>query len=366
LDIKLKKFRWKSIKLELVMALFASAGLTGIMVLTLCLLLILGSSNHSFAVFFFKHLFAFILAFFVLIIALIITFFLLLVKKKVNYLVEITSNLEIISNGTLDIHIPVTSYDELGRMADTVNHMAFQLKQSMEEERRLEKTKSDLITNMSHDLRTPLTSVLGYLDLIRNYETQEETLKKYAEIAHLKCLDLKSLMDELFEYTKFSNGDFILCKKRISLKELIEQVLIEFIPVFEEQGMEYRKFFCEEKVFIQADPVLFTRVFENLISNALKYGNSGKLVEVELRREEKIIKVRVISYGDPIPEADLPYIFEKFYKIDKARTSEIGNASSGLGLAIVKRIMELHNGTVTASSSKQNTVFELKLPLDEE
>ncbi len=362
--IKLKRIKINSVKLELVLALFISATLTGIIILFLCYLLILGSANHDFAVFFFKHLFAFVFSFLILSVVLIITFFLLIIKKNVEYLEAITDNLRKISKGNLDINIPVKSQDELGIMAQTVNEMAVQLKNAIEEERRLEKTKSDLITNISHDLRTPLTSILGYLELINSTELkEEELLKKYSGIARNQGMDLKIRIDELFDYTKLSDKDFNIQKTKISLKELIEQILIGFIPAFEDADMEYQMFFCEEKIFINADAFLLTRVFDNLVSNALKYGNSGKQVDIKLQKESKVAVVQVISYGNQIPKEELPYIFEKFYKIDKSRTSLSENTSSGLGLAIVKRIVEIHEGSILAESSINETIFEVKLPL---
>ena len=338
--------------------------MAGVCILFLCIALIIASANMQFAVFFYKHIITFSLTFFITFTILTIIFFILLVGNKIKYLEEITKTLEIISNGNLDINIPVKTSDELGRMAETVNDMAYKLKMTMEEERRLEKTKNDLITNISHDLRTPLTSTLGYLELITNMKMEDEaSLYRYISIAYNKCKDLKILIDDLFEYSKLNNVEMIINKKRISIGELLEQVIIGFIPTLKEAEMEYRLFFNDEKLIVNADPILLTRVFNNLITNAVNYGREGKYVDVELQRENSEAVTRIISYGRTIPEVDLPYIFEKFYQVDKSR-SEI-NGSSGLGLAIVKRIVEMHNGSISVKSSDNRTVFEIRLMIHE-
>lgn len=331
----------------------------------LCIIFIIASASLEFAIFFNQHLFAFISLFFVIFVILMVVFFLVLIENKVKYLEEITKTLEIISGGNLDIHIPAKTSDELGQMAETVNNMAFKLKMAIEEEKRLKKSKNDLITNISHDLRTPLTSTLGYLDLIRKKECNEdESLHHYSNIAYIKCKELKILIDDLFEYSKLNNAGMMLCKIRISLRELLEQVIIGFIPVFIKAEMEYRLFFTDEKLMVSVDPVLMSRVFNNLINNGINYGKEGKYLDIELQKENNLAVIRFINYGKIIPECDLPYIFEKFYQVDKSRSRRDGN--SGLGLAIVKSIVDLHNASIEVNSLDKRTVFEVRLRIDEE
>lgn len=313
-----------------------------------------------FAIFFYRHLILFTLLFFIIFVILMITFFLLLIRNKVKYLEDITKTLNSISNGNLDINIPVKTSDELGIMAKTVNDMAYKLKTAIEEERRLEKTKNDLVTNISHDLRTPLTSILGYLELITNMKLDDKTsLLRYIHIAYAKCKDLKILIDDLFEYSKLNNAEILINKMKINMGELLEQVIIGFIPALNEAGMEYRLFFSDEKLIVSADPVLLTRVFNNLIANAINYGKEGNYLDVELGKEDNEAVIQIINYGKTIPDVDLPYIFQRFYQVNKSRSVESG--SSGLGLAIVKRIIEMHDGFIRASSLENRTVFEVRL-----
>lgn len=352
-----------TIRGELVKALLAGVGMSGACMLVLCLIMILASASMRFAIFFNEHVFGFIILFLFIFSVLTIIFFLALVKKSIIYLEEIVSALGSISAGNLDINIPVRTGDELGKMADTVNNMAYRLKTTLEEERRLEKTKNDLITNVSHDLRTPLTSMLGYLDLITHKtDLEPEKLRKYSNIAYEQCGELKLLIDELFDFAKLNNPGMVINKTRIDLGEFLEQVMLGFIPSLEEAGMEYRLSLPDGRLLLYADPLLLARVFDNLLSNGIKYGKEGRRLDIELKKEAEEAIVSIINYGEAIEEGDLPYVFERFYRGDKARSGK--NKGTGLGLAIVKSIVELHGGTIAVLSSEEKTVFEVRLKAD--
>jgi len=361
LAIKLK-IKVNSIRTKLILAIFESAGLASICMIFLGILFIIASSSLSFSLFFHEHFFEFVLLFFCIFVILTIVFFLHLIRNSLHYLEEITTTLQVISHGDFDVHIPVKTSDELGKMAGTVNVMAYKLKEAIEEERRLEKTKNDLITHISHDLRTPLTSTLGYLELIRNMTPdQESNLWRYISIAHGKCKDLKILIDHLFEYSKLHNSRMTINQVRVSIGELLEQVIMGFIPALKEAHMMYRLFFINEKLMVTVDPMLLTRVFNNLIDNAINYGKDGEYLDIELIKDDQEAVIRIINYGNPISDADLPYLFNQFYQADQPRLAR--NHHSGLGLAIVKRVMEIHHGTVEALSDHDKTIFEVRLKL---
>jgi len=155
---------------------------------------------------------------------LFVFFFFIYMQRMVKYIEEINREIKVISQGQLESHIPVKSDDELGELAKSINLMASQLKNSIEEERNAEKTKNELITSVSHDLRTPLTSILGYLGLISNDDYKDEiTMRYYVDIAYNKGKDLKKMIDELFEFTKLSYGGLKVDLKKINLGELLEQ-----------------------------------------------------------------------------------------------------------------------------------------------
>lgn len=289
-----------------------------------------------------------------------VVFFLILVKKNVLYLEEITGALQRISEGNLEIHIPVRTSDELGKMANTVNIMAIKLKTAIEEERETEKSKNDLITNISHDIRTPLTSILGYLDLlIRMQDKNEEKTTLYSNIAYSQCKELKVLIEDLFEFSKLNNPRIKINKTQVSAGELLEQVMLGFIPAFNEAGIEYRLNFQNKKLMVNADTVLLKRVFDNLINNAIKYGSDGKYIDVELFKENSEAVIRIINYGKFIEDIDLTHIFDRFYRVDKSSSTK--KDGTGLGLAIVKSIIDLHNGSIGASCKDDKTIFEVRL-----
>lgn len=288
-----------------------------------------------------------------------IIYFFLLSQKTIRYLEEITQSLDLIAKGNFDVEIPIKSNNELGVLAANINLMASQIKKSIEEERNAEKKKNELVTGVSHDLRTPLTSILGYLGLIVNDQYKDEiVLRYYIDIAHTKALHLKGLIDQLFEYTRVSYGGMKVEMKKVNLVELMEQLIEDFAPSMQEKNMKCQLQVSNESIFVWIDPNLMVRVFENLISNAIRYGHKGKAIDIEID-EEKDTVVKVINYGELIESQELPYLFERFYRVEKSRSKESGG--TGLGLAIAKNIVDLHNGEIKAYSSLERTVFEVRL-----
>lgn len=275
---------------------------------------------------------------------------------------EIKGALDEICEGDLDIKIPVRTTDELGVMAQTVNDMTDRLKTSIEEERAQERIKNELITNISHDLRTPLTSMIGYLELIHAAKPEDqEQIFHYSDIALRQGSDLKTLIECLFDYTKFSNGYVKLDQININLSELLEQVILGFIPIFQENEMEYRISFPNQRINIMADPILLTRVFDNLIRNAVFYGKDGKYVDIKLEQKKEYASVAVMNYGNTISPTDLPHIFERLYRVQPSGAKDGG---LGIGLAITKSIVDLHKGMIHVSSAEGTTIFEVNLPLE--
>ncbi len=291
-------------------------------------------------------------------------FFFMLSKGSIRYLEEISGTLGKIAEGNFDIQIPKRSNDELGLLAENINQMTRKLKQSIEEERNAELTKNELVTNVSHDLRTPLTSILGYLELIDSDQYKDEVeLRYYVNIAYHKSQRLKKLIDDLFEFTRVSYGGMKPKVELIDLGELMEQLAEEFVPLFREAGMEYRLSVPRERIMVMADGDLIARVFDNLITNSIRYGKEGKFIDLELTKDSKWAVARVANYGEPIPEGDLPYLFERFYRVEKSRSGETGG--TGLGLAIAKSIVDLHQGRITAYNDPGRIVFEVCLHLSQ-
>lgn len=278
-----------------------------------------------------------------------------------TYLEEINLGLAKIAKGDFDYQIPVRENHELGRIAESINAMSEQLHRSIQEERNAEKTKNDLITGVSHDLRTPLTSILGFLEIIDKDRYKDEVeLRYYMNIAYEKSLSLKKLIDDLFDYTRINNG-MPLHLRELDVTGLIEQLAEEFVPSLEQANMTIRTHVPDEPMIIKADGDQLVRAYENLISNAIKYASSGKYIDIDIEKEDGQVIVRICNYGEPIPKRDLPYIFERFYRVEQSRSKETGG--TGLGLAITKSIFDVHGGEISVESSSSQTVFETRLPI---
>lgn len=239
--------------------------------------------------------------------------------------------------------------------------MTGKLSTAIEEEREAANTKNDLITGVSHDLRTPLTSVLGFLEYIEKdrYKTEVE-LRYYVNIAYEKSLTLKKLIDDLFEYTRVTNSGLPLNIEPVDLGKLLEQLVEEFTPVLEQADMSYRIQKDEGALIINGDPNELVRLYENLFTNAVRYGKEGKLLDISVYRKDNKVIALCTNYGPPIPATDIPHLFKRFYRVDKSRSRETGG--SALGLAIAKSITELHGGTISARSSRKQTEFTTSFP----
>ncbi len=288
--------------------------------------------------------------------------FILLQRKTAKDIETIARAVEQISGGDLSTQLDVSGEGELAEIAANINGMESDIRALMEKEHESEQSKTDLITNVAHDLRTPLTSILGYLDLLKQNDTlSPEMQKKYLEIVYSKSQRLQKLIEELFGFTKLSYGKLNMNVSEVDLVKLLGQLLEESYPNFEKHELSYEFISNTESAVIEADGDLLARLFDNLISNAIKYGAEGKRVIVRLRADRDKVMVKVVNYGYVIPEKELPLIFDKFYRVEHSRSSQTGG--TGLGLAIVKNIADMHHGTVSVSSDLYGTVFTVKLPV---
>ncbi|MGO4730606.1 sensor histidine kinase [Paenibacillus sp. 2KB_22] len=291
-----------------------------------------------------------------------VLFFFLFSRKVMRVLDEITAGIQEVAKGELSHRIEVKTSDEFGVVAASINQMAEQLQVSLQEERNAVAAKNDLITGISHDLRTPLTSILGFLEYIEKDRYQDEIeMRYYVSIAYEKSLTLRKLIDDLFEYTRVSGGSLPLSLQALNLNSFLMQLAEEFAPMLEDAGMTYKIIGGQEPLWIQAAPGELVRAYENLFSNAIRYGSQGKRMEIGLALEGQEAVVRISNYGEPIPAQDLPHLFDRFYRVDKSRSRETGG--TGLGLAIAKSMIELHRGSIAAYSENGRTDFVTRFPV---
>ena len=283
-----------------------------------------------------------------------------LIDGTLRDLGEISAAMQSISEGDLNTSVEVHGDDEVAMMGENLNKMVGDLRTLMDRERESERTKNELITNVAHDLRTPLTSIIGYLELLSISDGMSPDMqKKYIDIAFAKSKRLQQLIEDLFSFTKLGGGKVALKIGRVDIVRLLNQLLEEFYPSFLAQNLSYELTSNVPAKVISADSNLLARLFDNLINNAIKYGADGKRVIVRIDAGEDVVTVRVKNFGYVIPEDEVGQIFNRFYRVDQSRTSSV--SGSGLGLAIAKNIVDMHGGTIGVTSDLNGTVFTVKL-----
>lgn len=288
-------------------------------------------------------------------------YFLILTNNMINYLREVAAGVRRMRDGDLESKIKVKGKDEISQIAYALNEMQVKLKTNQEIKQQAEQTKDELITNVAHDLRTPLTSIIGYLDLVRRDAIlTPEQQKKYIGIAYDKSKSLERLIEALFDYTRYDKQKVVIRPKKIDFCQFIMQISEEFYPSFSEKQIECKMEIPKHPIYVNVDGELMARAVGNLISNAIKYGADGKQVRMKIEKtENNKVKFSIINYGKVISEKDLEQIFDKFYRVEQSRSAKTGG--TGLGLAIAKNIVKLHDGTIQAKSDINGTIFEILL-----
>ena len=293
--------------------------------------------------------------------ALLLFSFYLGMSKFTNYLREVEGGIQMILNESDD---KIVLSDTLEPLENRLNEIKETLKEQRRSLEESEQRKNDLIVYLAHDLKTPLTSVIAYLSLLNEAKDMpEEQREKYIGISLSKAKRLGELINEFFEITRYNLQNITLDKKEFYLYVLLEQVLDSFDPVFQEKGLQCT-IEVDDRILIYGDPDRLARVFENLLRNAVSYCYPHSKIEVYGTMEGENAKIVVRNQGKTIPAHQLKNLFEKFYRLDEARSSESGGA--GLGLAIAKEIIELHNGTIQADSQDGYTSFTILLPRKKE
>ncbi|QUL54875.1 HAMP domain-containing histidine kinase [Paenibacillus tritici] len=298
--------------------------------------------------------------FLMLFIPLMLIFFFKFTKPYIRYLDEISKGIHHLANGEFQNQVQIASKDEFSAIAEDLNAAGAKLQEAVQRGDFAESSKDQLVVNLAHDLRTPLTSVLGYLDLIlKDKQLPIETIRHFATIAFTKSQRLEKLIDGLFEITRMNYGTLPMVKTHLDLSELLRQLNEELYPVFERNGLTSR-LQVNQGLSIYGDGDLLVRVLGNLLTNAARYGQEGVYVDINGRLDSGVVAVEVINYGNPIPPEEQPHIFEMYYSGDRARTHQEGG--TGLGLFIARNIVEQHEGSLSVESNELWTRFEMRLP----
>jgi two-component system OmpR family sensor kinase len=263
-------------------------------------------------------------------------------------------------------HLPETRArgkgDEIDRLTSTFRKMAEQIQDQMNKLRESDNLRRELIANVSHDLRTPLSTLQGYVEtlLLKEHTLSEDEKREYLETAIRHCKRLGNLVSELLELAKLESGQIILSYEPFNLNELVQDVVMKFQLKANEKGIRLIPCPHKDLPFVTGDIALIERVFENLMENAILYTPQGGSVEVQLLPDSDGISVQVKDTGSGIPEEELPHIFQRFYRLDKSRKAASGH--SGLGLAITKKILELHQSIIKVQSRLDSgTIFTFHL-----
>ncbi|MFM9276422.1 sensor histidine kinase [Paenibacillus jiagnxiensis] len=287
-------------------------------------------------------------------------YFYLLTRRYVAYFREISRGINQLAGGHFSHRVNIQSNDEIGDIARDINLASEKLQQAVERGDFAENSKEQLVLNLAHDLRTPLTSVIGYLDFIlQGKDLTADQMKHYMTIAYTKSQRLEKLIDELFEITRMNYGKLRINRKPLDLSELLTQLTEEMYPVFEKSKLTARLEVASQ-LMTSGDGDLLARVFENLLSNAVRYGKDGEYIDIQGCLDEDQVVIQVINYGDSIPPDEIPHVFDMFFTGDRARTHQEG--STGLGLFIAKNIVEQHDGSISVQSDLIRTEFEVRLP----
>lgn len=240
-----------------------------------------------------------------------------------------------------------------------VNDLITKYQTEIVEQKKIEQANKQLLTSLSHDVRTPLTSLLGYLDALESGIVEGKEKERYIHIARKKAYDLKKLIDTLLDWFKIDSKEMQFFIQEIDMNELLREVIIDWLPVLEKNNIQLNSNIPEEELILKIDKSSFTRIISNLMQNALRHSKCTK-ISITVQKEMDTVKLSIEDNGIGISEEKMPFIFDRLYKGDDSR----GSKGSGLGLCIVRELVKMHRGSISVKSNRgENTVFMIVLPI---
>jgi signal transduction histidine kinase len=266
----------------------------------------------------------------------------------------------LIQNGEYNVLLPNGNRGPLGELERSINSLAIQINDTLRRRKEIEQSKDDFIVNIAHDLRTPLTSIIGYLSFISEKQLASELSAKYAGVALEKSNQLETLIESLFDIAHLTMDAVQVNKEEINLQKFLLQKQDELYPQLHVANMEIRLNIPDTISKIHADGALMARVFDNLINNAIRYSQESRYIDIKAESLQGKVRISFITHANPIPVEELEKIFDKLYRLEKSRST--GTGGTGLGLPISRRIVELHGGTLTARQTDDGTAFDIILP----
>lgn len=282
---------------------------------------------------------------------------LILFKKSLKYIDEIINAMDDVYKDDNEL---ISLSGELKDVTTKMNNIKFNLREKEKLARDSEKRKNDLIVYLAHDLKTPLTSIIGYLTILKEEKDLNERFKKkYLQISYEKTLRLEDLINEFFDITRYNLQDITLEKSKVDFSLMMEQIVYEFIPLLQEKELSIQSN-IESSITLNIDSNKIERVIDNVIRNAINYSYPNNEIRVTVVKKEEFINIDVINHGATIPKAKLNYVFDEFFRMDFSRSSKTGGA--GLGLAIAKSIVVAHGGNISAKSQEEIIQINIRLP----
>ncbi|PEX82236.1 two-component sensor histidine kinase [Bacillus cereus] len=264
--------------------------------------------------------------------------------------------------GNLQTRLFTNNDRSLHNIVFSINELIAELEKVQIEAKKSEESRKQLLSSISHDIRTPLTSIIGYIDALKDGIAASEIEKQeYLKILYMKSNNLKHLVDEIFNMAKLDANEFPLKEEELDFSEVTREVLIEFLPELSKHNIELQVLIPESTCPIIADHLSLIRVIGNLTKNAIYYGKDGKIVGVELLETDTEYELLIWDKGPGIPKHDLQNVFERMYRSEQSRSSSLGG--SGLGLSICKALVEKNGGHIWVDSIPwERTTFGFSIP----
>ena len=283
----------------------------------------------------------FIVAAVITVIFLIFTI-LFLTRALTTPLIRMKKATEKLSKGDFSVHLPKMGKDEIGELSRSITILANELKHLKEE-------RNEFLASISHELRTPLTYIKGYADVARRKNIADKDRGQYLGIIYEESEKLSDMIKDLFDLAKIDRNTFVINRINVQLCFYLHDFYEKVFPAFKEKGIKL-ELNCRENIFVRIDPMRFEQILLNLLNNALKYSEPDTKTSISVKKEKGKVQIEIKDEGSGIPKEDVPFIFDRFYRVEKSRSRDSGG--TGLGLSIVKELIEAHEGNIEMTSEQ--------------
>lgn len=278
------------------------------------------------------------------------------IKRKLAYMEQTLADVQ---SGNGNRRILVGSHDVMAPLAYRLNEIVYAYEDKLLSLKKANETNKQLMTNLSHDVRTPLTTLIGYLDAVHSYIVTDCEREEYIEIARRRAYDLKNYIDVLFDWFRLNSNEFTLSIESVEIAELTRNILKDWVPIFREKDMDFEIEIPEKPLMVKLDIDGYSRIVNNLVQNVVTHSKASQ-IKITMTADAKAMCLSVSDNGIGIEKEDLQHIFDRLYKCDKGRSEK----GSGLGLSIVSQMVDRMGGKISAESKVgKYTVVTIKLPL---